>query len=904
MADLHTRAMWGTFWSYVQNWAARGLTLVTFFVLARLLNPIEFGAFAVAAVFLTLAEVFVEQGLGHAIVQRPILEEKHISTAFWVTLSMGCALALLTFVLARPVSLYFDNVEIGPIAIALTPIFILMALSSIPAALLRRELKYKVLAKRSLLANVISGVVAIVMAANGFGVWSFVGQQIAFHSIGVIVLWKNETWRPRFIVSLVHLSQLGDFSIKMILVKLLDFFETRVIDLVVARQLGLNALGSYSLATRAYQAVVQLIAAPVWESTNSSFARMQQDQNAMRKAFLDMNVFVAIIVVPVFLLMSVTASGLIPGVFGVKWIPSVTTFQVLCLLGAIRAISFISGSLLQAGGRAGLSLGIAALRAVLSFCALYYLIGYGLVGVACSILIGQILVLPLSYFFIWKFQHIGVNAVFKKIAKPISAAVLSAFASLLMLREILSILPPLLAAGICLIFGMILFCVLLIILMPRTLAGYLNVLPQKLFVPMQRLINLVIQEQESIEPNFLHFVLRFISNNRQSKARSLRVGQVVIVPSDASNVCGGLGDQALFGGLAEGLRDYGITRVLILCNPGSEMPSMPGIDVQPLALWRRWFGFSKMVRTMRDSDAVIIIGADTLDGFYSRLESLMRFGLAQLAARIDVPCRVISFSFNDNPDLATVKALSNLPDKITLCVRDAFSVQRVAKATGKPPLYVADIGFLLKPNFKCVVDSLVESWCLSHRQQHRAVIGWNIGPHCIKLLSRKGVEEAVESCVHSIRRLIEEQNVAVILIPHDFRSHASDIKLLTEIRERLNDIQNDKLLLLKEKYTASEVKAACQHLDFLFTGRMHLMIAALGMGVPVAGVEYQGKCAGLLEHFEITAANLITPEDLCDREVLYYFVLRCFTKRAETQSKVRSALPNVILKAKLNFVGL
>lgn len=902
MADLHTRAMWGTFWSYVQNWAARGLTLVTFFVLARLLNPIEFGAFAVAAVFLTLAEVFVEQGLGHAIVQRPILEEKHISTAFWVTLSMGCALALLTFVLARPVSLYFDNVEIGPIAIALTPIFILMALSSIPAALLRRELKYKVLAKRSLLANVISGVVAIVMAANGFGVWSFVGQQIAFHSIGVIVLWKNETWRPRFIVSLVHLSQLGDFSIKMILVKLLDFFETRVIDLVVARQLGLNALGSYSLATRAYQAVVQLIAAPVWESTNSSFARMQQDQNAMRKAFLDMNVFVAIIVVPVFLLMSVTASGLIPGVFGVKWMPSVTTFQVLCLLGAIRAISFISGSLLQAGGRAGLSLGIAALRAVLSFCALYYLIGYGLVGVACSILIGQILVLPLSYLFIWRFQEIGIDIVLKKIFKPVLVAIFAALVGFVTLKLLLEIMQPLLAGSISLIIGWVMFLTLLVVFMPRTLSLYLNSLPNRIRVVFQQPLSRVILIEELIGSMVYAFALR-ISSWLTAKPKVKNRKTIVLVPADASSVGGSLGDQALLGGLASGLIRYGIDEVRIVCRPGTEMPVIPGLNIVPIPIWFNYLKSNQLVKELRNAHWLVVMGADTLDGFYSRKESLVRLLITSFNALDGSASSVMSFSFNDNPDSCVSRAFRRLPSSVNLCARDAISLQRIVLASGKVSEAVADLGFLLEPKLGCDLEINVGLWCASHRAAGRKVLAWNVSPHCLKLLSQDLSDTAVNANAAAIARLLTNKNVAVVLVPHDFRGHASDSDLLERIDFKLANVDRTRLMRLKGPYSAEEIKATCAHFDFLFTGRMHLMVAALGMGVPAAAIEYQGKFSGLFQHFGLGSDNAITPIGVCNPLSLYEFVADRLDQSAITRNLIRTRLPDVLKLSERNFIN-
>ena len=185
----------------MQNWIAKGLTLAVFFILARLLSPSDFGVFAIATIMLTLGEVFVEQGLSYAIVQRNQLDDEHISTAFWATLLLGTLLALTALIISRPLAIHFGHPQIAAITSALAPVFVLMALASVPGALLRRELHYKILAQRAMLANTLSGITAIVMAVNGAGVWTFVGQQLVFQTVGLVVLWKNETWRPRFVLS-------------------------------------------------------------------------------------------------------------------------------------------------------------------------------------------------------------------------------------------------------------------------------------------------------------------------------------------------------------------------------------------------------------------------------------------------------------------------------------------------------------------------------------------------------------------------------------------------------------------------------------------------------------------------------------------------------------------------------
>lgn len=495
---LQRRAIEGTLWAYIQNWAGRGLSLLVFFILARLLNPLDFGVFAVALVLLSLAEIFVEQGLAHAIVQRHEIDEDHLSSAFWITLVAGGTLALVAVISAGFVATAFDHPEIGPLIQALSPVFILMALSSVPSALLRRELNYKVLTRRTAASNLVSGIVAIWFAAQGAEVWTFVAQQLTFQLIGVVVLWHYEPWRPGMIVSMPHLRQLAGFSGKVTLGKLLEFAETRVVDLVVGRSLGLVALGNYSLAYRANQAATQILAAPLWESALSTFARLQRDRSALRTAYIELATFSSIVLVPAFIVLAATAPWLIPIVLGGQWAQSIAAFQVLAVLGAVRALAFLNGGLLQACGMAGTALMLTGFRVVLSLVGVALLLRYGVLGVTLALLIGQILALPLSFRII-KIRHdIGAGAALRGLYKPLFATAVASALSIV----IWGFLPPqdtsLVTALSVLATWLVAYGLVLVLIMPRTLVAYARWLPSPAAEPLARLGGAVIRLQEGV----------------------------------------------------------------------------------------------------------------------------------------------------------------------------------------------------------------------------------------------------------------------------------------------------------------------------------------------------------------------------------------------------------------------
>lgn len=456
MNDIQHRATVATFWAYMQNWISRGLSLVVFIVLARLLTPIDFGVFAIATAMLSLAEVFVEQGLSHAIVQRVELDDAHNSTAFWSTLLLGIVLALLTLVISYPLAAHFGHAKIAPIMNALSPVFVLMALASIPAALLRRELQYKVLAQRAMLANTASGVTAIGLALAGAGVWTFVGQQLVYQLVGVIVLWKNETWRPRFEWSRYRFAELFGFSSKVISGKLLDFVETRVVDLMVGQFLGLIDLGYYSMAVRATQALTQLTVAPIWDAANSVFSKHQTNKILLYQAYEKMLEVAGMVAIPIFVFVLSSADTIVPVVFGTQWGKSIIALQILCFVGLIRIIVFLSGVAIQASGEPGLSTFFTLIRVIGTLGFLSFSTRFGLPGVAFALLFGQLLSTPFvmaSFYRIVGFGLVGFIATLKRsLLVSFSGSLIIFFAARYVDKALYSLLLSALSFGLVYIY--------------------------------------------------------------------------------------------------------------------------------------------------------------------------------------------------------------------------------------------------------------------------------------------------------------------------------------------------------------------------------------------------------------------------------------------------------------------
>lgn len=433
MKDLQHRTRSGAFWAYVQNGAGRGMTLLVFFVLARLLSPGDFGAFAVATVVLTLGEVFVEFGLAHAIVQRDTLAEAHLSSAFWVTLGLGGVLAALALLGAPALARSYGHPEIASVVRCLTPVFVMMALASVPAALLRRELNYRALAGRTALANGLSGLAAIGAAWAGLGVWAFVIQLNIFHLVGVIVLWRAEKWRPRFMLDWGAIRQMGGYTSGMILLRMFDFAESRLLDLVVGKYAGMAGLGNYSLAARANQAQTQLIAAPMWEVAGCALSRTQSDLQRFRSMMHEMARNLSLFAMPMLVGVAVLAEPLVRIVFGKQWDTAWQVLAVFSVLGAIRVPLYLCGISLQALGHSLLSAKMSVVRVVAIFAWAFVLPGTSPARFAAAVMLAQLTVSPLLLYVYRRYSGDSIWVFVSAVKLPLIASTVAGGAASCML---------------------------------------------------------------------------------------------------------------------------------------------------------------------------------------------------------------------------------------------------------------------------------------------------------------------------------------------------------------------------------------------------------------------------------------------------------------------------------------
>jgi len=443
--SLRQKALKGVVWSAIQNFGTRGISFITFLVLARLLEPKAFGLVAFAAVFTSLMRVFLDQGFGSAIVQRQDLHPLHLDTAFWTNVASGLLLTAFGISVAGPVADLFEQQELGSIIRWFSLAFLLTALSQVQIAILRRKLAFKTLAARSLIAEPIGGVAGVVMALLGFGVWSLVGRQLICDFFQVLVLWRASEWRPRAKFSTRHFKDLFSFGISMMGTNMVHFFSRKSDHFLIGYVLGPVALGYYTVAYRLLITMTESLGGTIESVAWPVFSRLQKEWEKMRQVFYTTTKLTSLIAFPAFLGVFAVVPELVPTLFGEKWVPSVPVMQVLCFIGLMHSLMYFNETIIVSVGKPAWRLGLHALVAVGNVIGFLIAVRWGIVAVAISyVIVGYLLFAPLSLWMAHRLIKIDLPAYFGQYLGPVVGSMVMLvviFALKLVLGESVGLLP-------------------------------------------------------------------------------------------------------------------------------------------------------------------------------------------------------------------------------------------------------------------------------------------------------------------------------------------------------------------------------------------------------------------------------------------------------------------------------
>jgi len=366
MADsLKPRTIHALSWSFLESIGLQSVRFVIGIVLARLLLPEQFGLIAMLMIFMAVAQSFLDSGFGAALIQKRDITQLDTCSIFYFNIVVGLLAAVLLCIVAPWIAAFYNQPVLTPLTQALSLTILINAFGLIQNTILTKQIDFKTQTKVSLIAAILSGIIGITMAIEGFGVWSLVAQQVSSSCFRTISLWLFSPWRPSFIFSFKSLREMFGFGSRLLASGLLNQIFENIYLVAIGKLFSAADLGFFTRA-QTFQAVPShTLGHMVGRVTFPVFSTIQDDQARLKKGFQKALTTMVLINFPMMIGLAIIARPLVLMLLTEKWAECIPYLQLLCIAGLLYPVHVINLNLLQALGRSDLFLRLEIIKKVL-----------------------------------------------------------------------------------------------------------------------------------------------------------------------------------------------------------------------------------------------------------------------------------------------------------------------------------------------------------------------------------------------------------------------------------------------------------------------------------------------------------------------------------------------------------
>jgi O-antigen/teichoic acid export membrane protein len=423
--SLKSKTAKGVLWSSIERFSVQGITFVVMIIMARLLTPSDYGLVGMLTVFIAISQSLIDSGFSQALIRKQDRTEVDNSTVFYFNIVVGFALYLILFICAPLISEFYNEPELTPVMRVVGIGLILNSLCIVQRALLTIKLNFRVQAKASLSAALVSGVVGIAMAYNGFGFWAIVFQQLASYIVNSVLLWYFSKWAPKLVYSWKSFKELFSFGSKLLASGLLDSLYSNMYQLVIGKVFNASSLGYY---TRAKQfgafpssnltGIMQRVTYPVLCTIQDDDARLA----SVYRRFLRVSAF---IVFPLMMGLSAVAKPMVLVLLKEQWLFTATLLQIICFSMMWYPIHAINLNLLQVKGRSDLFLKLEIWKKCIGVLILCITVPMGLIAMCVGSFFSSMIALFINTYYTGKLINVGYLSQMRDLLPTFTLSVVS-----------------------------------------------------------------------------------------------------------------------------------------------------------------------------------------------------------------------------------------------------------------------------------------------------------------------------------------------------------------------------------------------------------------------------------------------------------------------------------------------
>lgn len=364
--SLKEKTVKGVGWSAADAFLGQGVTFLVGIVLARILTPAEYGLIGIVTIFTTILTGIVDSGFSNALIRKQNVTGEDYNTMFFTNLITSIVLFFLLFFSAPIIAHFFNREELVSITRVMGSILIIQALSQVHNTILTKEIDFKTKTKASVYSAIISGIIGIIMAFTGFGVWALVGQLVSRQLLYTLLLWIYIHWFPSLLFSVQSFKYMWGFGWKLMLSGLLANIWNQLYQVVVGKFYSPATLGQYSRAKEYASIFSANLTTVVQRVTYPVLSEVQDDNERMVSAYR-MVIKVTMFVTAVLMIsLGSISEPMMYCLVGPQWNEAASYLPLICLSMSLYPLHAINLNMLQIQGRSDIYLYLEIIKKVIA----------------------------------------------------------------------------------------------------------------------------------------------------------------------------------------------------------------------------------------------------------------------------------------------------------------------------------------------------------------------------------------------------------------------------------------------------------------------------------------------------------------------------------------------------------
>lgn len=378
-------------WRFAERCGAQLVSFIVSIVLARILAPEDYGTIALVTVFTAILQVFVDSGLGTALIQKKDADDLDFSSVFYFNFAACLILYAGMFIAAPYIAVFYDNTTLTPVIRVLSLTIVISGVKGIQQAYVSRNMLFKRFFSSTIGGTIFSAFLGIGMAYAGFGVWALVAQQLSNTTIDTLILWITVKWRPKKMFSWERLKSLLSFGWKLLVSALLETAYNNLRNLIIGKMYSSADLAYYNQGDKMPSVIVNNINTSIDSVLLPTMANAQDDCTRikeMTRRAIKMSTYA---MAPLMMGLAFCAEPIIRLVLTEKWLPCVPYLRIFCITYMFYPIHTANLNAIKAMGRSDMFLKLEIAKKIVGIFLLILTMNLGVMAMAYSLLVGSVL---------------------------------------------------------------------------------------------------------------------------------------------------------------------------------------------------------------------------------------------------------------------------------------------------------------------------------------------------------------------------------------------------------------------------------------------------------------------------------------------------------------------------------